>query len=245
MRACVISLGSRAHNATPERSALVALSNGTNWSNLNDAGCVGPATHVSTPDDKPLFTKVIGRLIVVLVVNSRAFVRKATRPMKWLSLCVLVGISVCASACSSDDSENKDVQGQAGAGGSAGASAAGGAAGSATQGQPCEATGGGACRNETDCPKVKDGTANATSKSCGFKCIADASRATCVSSCFVETASMTAECSTCYGNLLDCVISNCVSVCAASSESPDCRSCVETAGCNTKFNTCSGLAPAN
>lgn len=157
------------------------------------------------------------------------------------SLYLLACLSIAISACGDDKAEDETMQdADAGAGGAAGASADPGAAGMTMDPPACDPTGEGACQNEQDCAVIVDGSATKAGKSCGLNCVADENRKDCVTSCFVETAHTSVECSTCYGALLDCVIENCFSVCATASDSQECVDCRDENGCDPEFRSCTG-----
>eukprot|EP01065_Artemidia_motanka_P016169 TRINITY_DN198_c0_g1_i12.p2 TRINITY_DN198_c0_g1~~TRINITY_DN198_c0_g1_i12.p2 ORF type:complete len:219 (+),score=66.10 TRINITY_DN198_c0_g1_i12:602-1258(+) len=74
---------------------------------------------------------------------------------------------------------------------------------------------------------------------CGKKCLGASS---CVTSCIEKTDGYTAACSGCFGALGQCTANHCLTKCIGG-RTPACVSCLEAAGCNSDFTTCSGWTP--
>jgi hypothetical protein len=154
--------------------------------------------------------------------------------IKWSSLGILACGLVFASACGGDDGDDASDDGTGGTSGTGGT-------GGTSAGRECDPEGDGVCQNATDCPPIQDGTTASASSSCGFMCLGDDNREQCVTNCFMGAANTTAECSACYGALVDCAATNCLNVCGASPNSDECDTCQTEAGCDPAFIACSGL----
>jgi hypothetical protein len=176
--------------------------------------------------------------------------------MKIGHLIGLLGASALAFlfACSSSDTNT----GAAGQGGSAASAAVGGTGGNGGK----SSTGGsggttpigdasadvvllaGACSNDADLAAIQAKTADqmaTTMKSCGTSCFTNADRKKCIADCVEKDLGVTNACAQCFGGISDCTMSNCISQCMLDSKSQGCTSCIETAGCNSTFTSCSGL----
>eukprot|EP01062_Namystynia_karyoxenos_P070793 TRINITY_DN66186_c0_g1_i1.p2 TRINITY_DN66186_c0_g1~~TRINITY_DN66186_c0_g1_i1.p2 ORF type:complete len:264 (+),score=83.30 TRINITY_DN66186_c0_g1_i1:84-875(+) len=75
--------------------------------------------------------------------------------------------------------------------------------------------------------------------SCGLKCLG---KDTCVTSCMESTEHYTPACAKCFGDLGQCTATNCLTKCM-SGRNPTCVQCLEKAGCDKAFVTCSGKTP--
>jgi hypothetical protein len=145
---------------------------------------------------------------------------------------VLLGFCIAALGgigCGDDDEEEENNN--AGTGGGANVS--------------CTPGGGGACQNETDCPKVVSGEARSTSQVCGLSCREDDDPATCSVGCIVRDAEITQACAVCYATLVGCAAENCLVPCSADPAGTDCVQCQIDSGCRSGFDDCSGLETAN
>jgi hypothetical protein len=132
------------------------------------------------------------------------------------------------SACGSDDDDPDD--GSGGTGGTGGGANV-----------TCTPGGGGACQNDTDCPKVESGEARSTAQTCGLGCQQDDDPATCSVGCIVRDAQISAGCAACYAALVGCASQNCLAPCAADPRSAACNQCQIDSGCRDNFDSCSGL----
>jgi hypothetical protein len=105
----------------------------------------------------------------------------------------------------------------------------------------CEPGAGGACQNETDCPKVVNGDLRRTAQTCGVMCQAEADPGACAVGCIVDEESSTPECSACYAALVGCAAENCLAECGADPAGAACNQCQIDEGCRGDFDDCSGL----
>ncbi|HVR18665.1 MAG TPA: hypothetical protein VMS65_03180 [Polyangiaceae bacterium] len=105
----------------------------------------------------------------------------------------------------------------------------------------CTPGGGGACQNETDCPKVESGEARMDSQTCGLRCLENADPGMCTVGCIVQEAAVTQACAICYATLAGCAADNCLAQCSADAASAECNQCQIDSGCRSAFDDCSGL----
>jgi hypothetical protein len=94
----------------------------------------------------------------------------------------------------------------------------------------------GACVNASDCGKSR-ADMQAKVAECGRRCLGAAS---CTATCMKDLP-LTAGCAQCWGAVVQCGRDNCLARCSAATDSPDCRACTASAGCDGTFATCSGL----
>lgn len=74
---------------------------------------------------------------------------------------------------------------------------------------------------------------------CGNRCLG---RAACAAGCLQAKQKYSSPCASCFGELISCSASKCWLPCSRGGETnPNCRSCVERAGCKTSFQMCSGI----
>ena len=143
-----------------------------------------------------------------------------------------VGLFLAASALPAvgcgDDDDGDDDGGTGGTGGG----------GSNVE---CTPGGGGACQNDTDCPKVENGEARMDSQTCGRSCLEDTDPGMCTVACIVQEAAITQACAVCYATLAGCAADNCLAECGSAPASDACNQCQIDSGCRGAFDDCSGL----
>jgi hypothetical protein len=102
----------------------------------------------------------------------------------------------------------------------------------------------GACTNEHDLAIIRDPETNVKSRAqnCMIECIAAQDVVECAVSCLQDATELSDDCSACFAGRIDCSISHCIDFCTVSPEGDPCRECMETNGCSTAFEECSGLA---
>jgi len=88
--------------------------------------------------------------------------------------------------------------------------------------------------------KKHEGSFKDDMTTCGKQCLG---KADCVTTCIEKADGYGADCAGCFGDLAGCTAKHCMLQCI-NGNSPSCTSCVEKAGCNTDFTTCSGLTPS-
>jgi hypothetical protein len=165
----------------------------------------------------------------------------------------LTALSLAFSGCGGDDDDD-DNGGNAGTGNTAGKTSTpseGGGGTTSTPGEagsaptdgnvPCDADEATTCQNETDCPFVVDGTARTTAQTCGKEQCLGSEDEDCARDCILDALEMSSECATCYADLVNCTIDNCVVACIGDPDSDGCHECQATAGCRPTFDECSGL----
>jgi len=144
-----------------------------------------------------------------------------------------VGLFLAASALPAvgcgDDDDGDDDGGTGGTGGG--------------MNVECTPGGGGACQNDTDCPKVESGEARTDSQTCGRSCLEEPEeeQAMCTVGCIVQEAAITQACAVCYATLAGCAADNCLAECGSAPASDACNQCQIDEGCRGAFDTCSGL----
>lgn len=152
-----------------------------------------------------------------------------------LSALFLLTLSV-GVGCGGDDDDD-------GTGNTGGTSNTGGTDGGA--GEPsvpnvsCDPEGATTCQNETDCPFVVDGTARNAAGVCGQGCLGK--EESCAVDCITEELDISADCATCYAQIVACSVQNCLSDCLADPQAQKCADCQVEKGCRAAFNECSGL----
>jgi hypothetical protein len=101
----------------------------------------------------------------------------------------------------------------------------------------------GACTNVADQAIINGTTVDqdAVAGACASGCATSQEFGQCISDCMVTDAGLSEECSDCYGTAADCGKTSCMIQCMAGYESQACIDCIENAGCNSDFGTCSGI----
>jgi hypothetical protein len=96
----------------------------------------------------------------------------------------------------------------------------------------------GACQNPPDHAtwESKKSVFASDLETCGRECWGDSS---CVTSCIVKLDGYSIPCANCFGGLVSCTKSNCMSKCLFG-HSVACIDCTKTT-CTPKFSTCSGI----
>ena len=122
---------------------------------------------------------------------------------------------------------------------------AGNGTGNGGQNVECTPGAGGACQNDTDCPKVETGEVRTTAQTCGRGCQQDPDPAACAVGCIVSGAEVTMPCAACYAALVGCASQNCLAECGADPASDACNQCQVSSGCRGTFDSCSGLMSTN
>ena len=152
-----------------------------------------------------------------------------------------VGLFLAASALPAigcgDDDDGDDDGGTGGTG--TGGTGTGGTGGGMNV--VCTPGGGGACQNDTDCPKVESGEARMDSQTCGLRCLQNDDPPTCTVGCIVDEAAITQACAVCYATLAGCARDNCLAPCSMDPASTECNQCQIDEGCRSDFDDCSGL----
>jgi hypothetical protein len=110
----------------------------------------------------------------------------------------------------------------------------GGAEGGATQ--TCGRAAG-ACVNATDCQKSRTDV-NAKVAECGQRCFG---AGPCTAMCLKDGLGITQGCADCWGAVVQCGRDKCLTQCINGTDTPACRDCTASAGCDSAFATCSGL----
>jgi hypothetical protein len=95
----------------------------------------------------------------------------------------------------------------------------------------------GACVNTGDCGTSRAEMARKVGE-CGRRCLGAAS---CTATCMKDGLSLSQNCAECWGAVVQCGRDKCLTVCAAGTDSPDCRDCTVSSGCDATFARCSGL----
>ena len=116
-----------------------------------------------------------------------------------------------AVGCGDDDDDDDDGSGGTGGG----------------MNVECTPGGGGACQNDTDCPKVESGEARMDSQTCGRSCLEEPEEepAMCTVGCIVQEAAITQACAVCYATLAGCAADNCLAECGSAPASDACNQC--------------------
>ena len=162
------------------------------------------------------------------------------------ALAMSVAATLCATACSDDNGNAGNANTTGGAAGTGGASGASGEADAAAgapmlNNLPCDPSKATTCQNEVDCPFVVDGSARKKGQSCGQGECLGSSDENCARDCILAGLDMSSDCATCYADLLNCTIANCLGACLANAASDGCQECLATSGCRPNFDSCSGL----
>lgn len=79
------------------------------------------------------------------------------------------------------------------------------------------------------------------STTCGIQCIADEDPAACSGECVVEETGISESCGVCFGNLIDCILDECISMCL-DPNSAECTTCIGDSGCDPAFVACTGFS---
>jgi len=98
-----------------------------------------------------------------------------------------------------------------------------------------------ACDNTADLAIIGSVDVETAAINCGMTCIAEPDLSACTADCLQSSPGLSADCSECYGDLVECAVTNCFSECTADPTSIACTSCQDTAGCTATFDACSGL----
>ena len=134
-------------------------------------------------------------------------------------------------------------------GGGRGGGGGGSGGGSGTGGNGTDMARTGACTNANDVAIGKMAMDSAAS-ACGLACYADKDNMPpkMCSDCItmkIKDATMktiTPACNTCWTTVIICGIQKCSAPCLQNgSNSPECRACTMSMGCDSGFSTCSGL----
>ncbi len=100
----------------------------------------------------------------------------------------------------------------------------------------------GACDNAEDLPRFTDAaTIEGHVSGCVTQCLTSGQlNATCYSGCMQTRAGFSAGCSACFGEVMQCTVTNCALQCFDAS-SAGCTSCRDTK-CTPAFETCAGVS---
>lgn len=87
--------------------------------------------------------------------------------------------------------------------------------------------------------------ARAAATDCGLSCQSHPTKDECAIECMTEVfkVPLTEGCTSCYGGIVLCTIDNCLPQCIGDSQSPPCKACQASRGCDDAFYSCSGLEP--
>lgn len=126
-----------------------------------------------------------------------------------------------------------DAGGRADSGGGGVDGSAPGDGGAATDGS----MGSGACTNAADQAALGMVDIAMVAEDCGRMCFGGR---TCVIMCVERDAGISNACATCFGDVSQCTLRNCLRECSGS-DMMACDSCRAMAGCTSAFEACSGL----
>jgi hypothetical protein len=102
-----------------------------------------------------------------------------------------------------------------------------------------DTTSAGACDNTADNTTLAGlaATLEAKIQTCAFECLGQG--AACATTCIQRETALSSGCSTCFGEVIACTISNCALQCLDAS-SAGCTTCRDT-NCTPAFETCAGI----
>ncbi len=98
----------------------------------------------------------------------------------------------------------------------------------------------GACNNPADLAVINGPGFDTARSDCTVSCAFNPILQQCLRDCLVQ-AGLSSECADCFAARDACVITNCFSACMDPG-SQACLTCINTYGCDSTFDTCSGLA---
>ena len=100
-----------------------------------------------------------------------------------------------------------------------------------------------ACLNPNDLTIIHDADNDiqGDAGSFGQSCMGSTDMTACTIAKLLEKHSLTVGCSTCFAEVLTCIVERCLLKCAADPSSDTCACCQETKGCSPEFFACSGL----
>jgi len=99
----------------------------------------------------------------------------------------------------------------------------------------------GACTNAADQAVIDNQDVETIAKDCAIANLTDASKA---AQCIKDATGLSDPCIACFQGTVTCGITNCAFQCL-NPDSPDCDPCLESAGCFSEFETCSGVSTAD
>jgi hypothetical protein len=157
------------------------------------------------------------------------------------ALAVLTAATLSAMGCSDSDSRTSNTSGGAAGTGVTSGEAGAGAEAPTLGNLPCDPNAATTCQNTVNCPFVVDGSARMTAQACGQGECLGSTDANCARDCILATLAMSSGCATCYADLVNCTIADCLGACLANPASDGCQQCLAVSGCRPAFDSCSGL----
>ncbi len=115
------------------------------------------------------------------------------------------------------------------------------ACGSSSSGGGNSITSGDACDDDLASLAAMTDTIFGDSTACGISCIAAEDRAACSGECVVEETSISEPCGVCFGNLIDCILDECIAMCIDQA-SEECTTCIAESTCDPAFVACTGFS---
>lgn len=102
---------------------------------------------------------------------------------------------------------------------------------------------GGACTNDSDLAVINDpqNDVEGDASSFGMSCLAETDVTACTAGKLADEHDLTMACSTCFASVFDCIVTSCLTQCAADPDSEECTTCQQEEGCTPDFHACSGL----
>lgn len=96
--------------------------------------------------------------------------------------------------------------------------------------------------NATDTAIYQAGTVETASQDCIINCVGSENQDSCLTDCLSSGTGLSTECSTCFAGYYGCFLANCISPCEGGLDSPPCEICLDSNGCTSTFEDCSGIS---
>lgn len=100
------------------------------------------------------------------------------------------------------------------------------------------------CINPEDLNAIQSKSPRSTLKDCLLRCYTASDSDACTADCMHTTSNLTAPCTDCFTNMLDCLLAHCYEECdPQAANTAKCGDCGRTNGCVDRFSGCAGLTP--
>jgi len=98
-----------------------------------------------------------------------------------------------------------------------------------------------ACINSSDSTIIGGTDVEAEAITCGLGCVGEPDVSGCTADCVSTETGLSDDCSECYGDMVECSVTECFTECISDPTSVACTNCQDSSGCTAAFDLCTGL----